>query len=629
MNSSTTLSGNVSDEPNTQTTRASARPLRVQMLGGSRVGKTCLVAGLALLNDESGGQTFVLPTDDETKQVFHRLRESLASGHWPSKTSMVNTLSMAVIRGNKRVDVQLVDFAGENFSDAMERGNSTEQAKAIQSQVEKADLLLILLDGAIVDQRARLDGTALIQAVFERMNADEIHNLETIVVLTKRDLCINTPMQSGKDLEQVVANQAPGLATFLTTQDVATHYIPISVCGPGGRSESGDPVFEEMNPEGYDDLFEALFSRGARKRARRLKWVIASAILAVVLLAGFVQMRNQGIKEEGETIAKTETEIGELPQNVAPDNKQKLKDRYTAEFATAQKNIEASGNTQSIDNELDKFKEMAPQHRVIVSALWEDLMKHADRRKEQLRYEYVLNSEKLGDGDLVKVIGDYLRAFPKGQHSEEVIGKLNDINRARYLTARGNVKAIPVTTAAALSQKKDAITVFLRDHGMELNDDDKASITSARDIASELLAPRQYHCKLIRTSGLDTPRDHGVKIYIADELIADFNDSGDVREKSWNRDFTVSWNAGQSIRIVLSNYDTIDQDMAYFEDRTPVAITIFTGKRKPTRYGTTGNLFGTDFNTTKPEFQIEFSCEELPNEKLKTIADYLLPGDAW
>ena len=121
---------------------------------------------------------------------------------------------------------------------------------------------------------------------------------------------------------------------------------------------------------------------------------------------------------------------------------------------------------------------------------------------------------------------------------------------------------------------------------MELSGDEKASIASARDIASELLAPRQYQCKLIRTSRLDTPRDHGVNIYIADELIANYDDSGDVREKSWNRDFTVSWNAGQPIRIVLSNYDGFDQDMAYFENRTPMAITILSGTSKPTRYGT-------------------------------------------
>ena len=164
---------------------------------------------------------------------------------------------------------------------------------------------------------------------------------------------------------------------------------------------------------------------------------------------------------------------------------------------------------------------------------------------------------------------------------------------------------------------------------MELSGDEKASIASARDIASELLAPRQYQCKLIRTSRLDTPRDHGVNIYIADELIANYDDSGDVREKSWNRDFTVSWNAGQPIRIVLSNYDGFDQDMAYFENRTPMAITILSGTSKPTRYGTRSNLFGEDFNITTPEFPIEFSCQELSSDKLKVIANYLLPRDAW
>ena len=99
------------------------RPVRIQMLGESGVGKTCFLAGLALLNEQTGGRSFVLPTDDKTKAVFDRLRETLVKGRWPSKTSIVEELSFVVDRGARRVEVRLNDFAGESFTDAMKRGS--------------------------------------------------------------------------------------------------------------------------------------------------------------------------------------------------------------------------------------------------------------------------------------------------------------------------------------------------------------------------------------------------------------------------------------------------------------------------------------------------------------------------
>jgi len=105
----------------TETNRHSTHSIRVQMLGGSGVGKTCFMAGLALLNEQSDGRTFVLPTDDTTKAVFDSLRMTLSSGSWPQKTSIARALSFAITRHQKRIDIQLSDFAGESFSDSMLR----------------------------------------------------------------------------------------------------------------------------------------------------------------------------------------------------------------------------------------------------------------------------------------------------------------------------------------------------------------------------------------------------------------------------------------------------------------------------------------------------------------------------
>lgn len=211
--------------------------------------------------------------------------------------------------------------------------------------------------------------------------------------------------------------------------------------------------------------------------------------------------------------------------------------------------------------------------------------------------------------------------------------KLNDINQARYLTARGKVRNIPVTSATALRNKKEAIEKFLEDYGNKLDDEERSAISAASNIATALITPRQYHCKLVRTKGLDQASHHGVQISVDGTKIAKFDDSGDVREKNWNRDFVVTWKAGRPISIRLFTNGGADwlyyQDMAYFENNAPIAITLLAKSSEPSRYATTGKWLGVDFPRTRPPFRIEFTCTELSTEDLKIISDCILPGGKW
>ncbi|MFN9344192.1 MAG: TRAFAC clade GTPase domain-containing protein, partial [Planctomycetota bacterium] len=126
--------------------------IRVQLLGGSKAGKTCFIAGLALLNEQSDGETFVLVNDQnsETMAVFNELRQTLSRGRWPAKTSMPSSLRFALkgaanfgpIRKPLRANVQLTDFSGESFTDAMQRGDDNEAALQVRQMLANADFLM-------------------------------------------------------------------------------------------------------------------------------------------------------------------------------------------------------------------------------------------------------------------------------------------------------------------------------------------------------------------------------------------------------------------------------------------------------------------------------------------------------
>lgn len=628
MNPSTETAVNRDEEISSLSRKRSASTFRIQMLGGSGVGKTCFLAGLALLNEQSDGQSFVLPTDDATKAVFETLRETLSKGKWPAKTTIVDVLSFTVFRGTRRIDVRLSDFAGESFSDAMKRGNTSEAAMQIRSLVSDADMLLVLLDGAAVDRGTDFSGASLIQGVFERIGAEGRGDLDVAVVLTKSDLCVNVPIRTSDDLKQIVQDRVPDLARFLEEHRIQTAWIPVSVCGPDATDESGSPIYASLSPQGYETIFEQSFRRRNVSRNRRFKLIAAIAGLTLVLGVGGLLHRAHKEAEQAADIADPNIQIWTI-QPVSPANEQRLRERYAARFEKLEKAIEASGNDESIQLVLKQANNFPETHERLVEPGLSKLRAKAAMRKEQLLHQAVINCQQLGTGDCVPLIGRYLSEFPDGPNADDLRKQLGNIKTERYLTARGHVKAVPVTSTEALKQKIAAITEFLRDYDQDLPEEQKAAITGARDIAAELITSRQYHCKLIRTSGMDTPRDHGVEIFIDRDRIANYDESGDVSEKNWNQEFTLTWQPGQQIQAKLVNYDTRDQDMAYFENNTPLAIVLLAGEQTPSRYATTDKWGGTDFTLTRPKFKIKFECRELPPEKLQIISDYLLPGDKW
>jgi hypothetical protein len=606
----------------------SSATVRTQMLGESGVGKTCFLAGLALLNEQTDGHSFVLPTDNATKAVFDKLRDTLKDGRWPAKTSIVDELSFAIIRGRSRVDVQLSDFAGESFTDSMKRGNASEAAHQIQALISDADLLIVLLDGGAVDRKQDFTGAPLIQAVFERISTEGSGDLEAAVVLTKSDLCLNTPINTSDDLKRLVHDRAPDLSRFLQEQGLHTQWIPLSVCGPNATDESGSPIYASLAPQGYEAIFEQLFRRHNRPRNRRIRLWAAAAVFVLLMGIASVILRGQQVENQRQRIADRSIPTAEVAVTVSSENEPALRERYDEDFAKAKEDIEASGNIESIDLVLKRFEKVPATHESLVARSLERIRSQARDRKEQLLHKRIIDCQQLQTGDCAPLIEMYLIEFPDGPHADDMRLMLDNINQARYLTARGQVKAVPVTSTEALRKKIAAITDFLKDYGQLIDADEKLVIAAARDIASQLVTPRQYHCKLLRTSGIDGPRDHGVKILVNREQIANFDDSGDVTEKNWSREFTVDWLSGKPIQIVLVNYDGFNHDMAYFENDSPVAIVLLAGTNSPSRYST-GMFASQDFTKTRPPFKIAFECEELPPEKLKVISDYLLPGDKW
>lgn len=608
--------------------------VRVQMLGGSGVGKTCFLAGLALLNEQSDGHTFVLPVGSRTTAIFDQLRETLEGGQWPCKTSIVDKLTFSIQNGCHRVDVALADFAGEGFSDAMKRGDESEAAKQVKTLVGNADVLLILLDGAAVDRNQDFAGSPLIKAVFERMESNDLEErgnkeLEAAVILTKKDLCIDQAVTTAEDLQSLVENREPDLSRYLRERNIRTQWIPISVCGSGATDSLGTPIYEKLAPEGYDAIFSMLFRRRLRPLKRRFGIVLSC--VALLILMGLSWIYHTAVQLDAETalIMNPQTALADLPERVFEDNRIALRERLRQEIQAAKLEMDNAGGVSTVEYALKPMQNLPDAQRSLVESELIALESHAKERIEQLLYQQVVDCLTLQHGNCEPSIAEYLREFPQGAHADELREELESIQWGKYLTARGNVKSISVQSPSGLRARADAISNFLQDHGSLVSVEEKDAMTQARDLAVQFLTELQYNCTLVRTSGMDTPRDHGVEISLDSQRILTCNNSGDVTEKSWNRDFTLSWSAGQNLEVDLVNFDLRNQDMAYFGSDSPFAIVILARENAPRRYATTEKWGGTDFTQSRPPFLVEFKCRELPQAKLDVISDYLYPGEKW
>jgi len=488
---------------------------------------------------------------------------------------------------------------------------------------------MVLLDGAVVDRGSDFAGAPLIQAVFERISAEGSGDLDAAVVLTKSDLCTSMPMTAGDNLRKVVETRDPDLARFLGEQGIQIQWVPVSVCGPDATDDSGLPIYASLAPQGYETIFDQLFRRSNRPRNRLFKRIAAALVLMLFLVSAWTILRAQQVRTQSDKIRDPAYPLQQLSGDIKLPNETLFRERYEKKFAKAKKDIDECGNVKSIDRVLREFDQIPPAQAPLVAIGLAQLESHASVRKEQVLHKAVVDCQQLRTGDCAALIGKYLSEFPNGPNANDLRKMLDDINLARYLTARGQVKAIPVTSTAALRQKIVAITKFLKDYDQLLKPAEKTAISVARDTATDLLVSRDYHCTLIRTSGMDTARDHGVQIYVNRKRIANYNDSGDVSEKNWNRSFTINWQSGHNIQVKLVNYDGRDQEMAYFDNNTPIAIVLLARESDPSRYATTTKYFGTDFTKSRPPFKIKFNCRELPPAKLKVITDYLLPGDKW
>lgn len=618
---------------------SAAQPhLRVQMIGGPTVGKTSFVGALALLAEQPNNDYFVTPIDSATKRRFEELRTSFHQGQWPAKTSHSAPIQFRIYHGQQSVMVQLEDFAGEAFVAAMQHGDEGEASQRVETLTEAADMLLLMMDGGKLDSGETIASQPLIQALAQRRNASSASTTTSIevpvaVLVTKADLARKSDMRTPQAARNRVTQRVPEVVRFLRTHFRPVVWIPLSVCGFSQQDESlatqvsdsagAAPQTIRFIPTGFEQLFAFWLSLVEPPRTRKRPMIAVSLIGLVLLAAVAFYYHSREIAEQRQRIANPTARLQDLPPAVAEVNRPAYRQRIREALVQASEDLRGARSENEVETILGRFSDLPAAAEHLAHEELTALQLQGTRKQEELSFARVQDAAASQDvAALQQMIREYLQRFPDGQQAEHARRLLASEAERRRLQAREAIKAIVVWDNASLQRKLQRITEYLHDWENAITPSERASIELAVVAARRMLEPHGYQVTLVRTAGLDRPREHGVRITVGGVEAARFDDSGSVSEKVWNRTFSVQWQLGMKVNVTLLNYRFRNSEIATIESRGPMAILMFARTNTATRYSDS-------FASIRPPVQVQFRCELLDDQTLEAVEAWIYPGSSW
>ena len=283
-------------------------PIKVCLLGASGAGKTCFIAGLAVLSEPDRASIItVLHDNKSTADYLDSLQDTLRSGQWPPPNNATFILDMTVIVEGRAIDLRIVDYPGEDFTGAL-RTLDIAEIDELYRFSKQAQIFLLLFsphrdlaaDDAdtatktlIARQRAHLQAITQVWKERELGTPSEdkrSHPVELGLVVTQ---CDRVPgLTSPRAAKEFFKSRAPNLASRLTDLAVSADFFGISVLGRPAEGDStqitttNSPPPEQLDPFGYESLFRWIRDYQDRHRMRRLRpRLVGGAISAVALLA--------------------------------------------------------------------------------------------------------------------------------------------------------------------------------------------------------------------------------------------------------------------------------------------------------------------------------------------------------
>lgn len=636
------------------------RQIKVCILGAKGAGKTCFLAGLAVLSEPNRKSIITAIHDDpKTADYLDSLQATLRAGAWPPPTTATVILDMTVMVEGAAVDLRVVDYAGEDFTGAL-RTLDRKSVEELYQFTRDADVFLLLFaphrdlvdDGAadkaqslIERQRAHLQAVAQVWREKVGHGQERTFNprMEVGLVVTQ---CDRVPgLDSPRMARNYLREHAPHLIERLADLSSAVECFAVSAIGPPGSTAGeadadphGSPP-SAIHPFGYEPLFRWIRGHEARKSLWRKPWAwgLTAAIALGVIAIPFVDrgIRSANVVAVLNDPALTDGEKAERLSGWITEGASKQRDEFfrqvlrrlddRLERATTEEEFErlrqesealAARDTQTFRPQFRSFRErvLEQQRKSLFTSL-------EDRFQAQPLPPGFLDDARR-----------FVETYRSGDDVEGVRRMLIELVDKAMQQRRDTIKGMPLASSGQIAAKASAILEFAREYERQLPEEEVKGMRRAAEIARLASQRGQWEVALKRSGGLTTPYWQTVIVSSRRNAqpIHEFNGAGDaaIIDKTWSASSaTFGWQAGEPLRVELKIEGRLsDVPIGYLDDNSQMAIRIFAGRRslnvEPGAESYVADPY-VEFRLKKP------GGEELTRDDWQAIEDFILPGSRW
>ena len=632
-------------------------PIKVCLLGASGAGKTCFIAGLAVLSEPDRASIItVLHDNKSTADYLDSLQDTLRSGQWPPPNNATFILDMTVIVEGRAIDLRIVDYPGEDFTGAL-RTLDIAEIDELYRFSKQAQIFLLLFsphrdlaaDDAdtatktlIARQRAHLQAITQVWKDRELGTPGEdkrSHPVELGLVLTQ---CDRVPgLTSPRAAKKFFKSRAPNLASRLTDLAVSADFFGISVLGRPAEGDStqitttNSPPPEQLDPFGYESLFRWIRDYQDRHRMRRLRpRLVGGAISAVALLAiSFVLWKSHSDHVRAvltsdrppvEIIAETSGWL------LDPTTRRLRMDLIRATLQRLTDDVERASTP-------DEFERLDTELAKLNSADTETVHVQVSTLKQNLgtRTRYVLLMALKEDFqstprplDFQSRCSSFVDRYQSGDEVDAVRRMLHEIGNEQLAVNRARLRGMPTRDSLDIAAKARQIIEFVNENDSTLAPEEASRMRRAADLARSFSERKNWKVAIKKSGGLTDEYAHlvllGNKKLGSQELyVFDGVATGSTKDKVWATDPAVfSWQSGEPITVTLRARGTVFGGwVAYQADDSSLAIGSLVGRR---------NLLpraGYEAYVRNP--YVVFEVENLSSSDWEAVKAYISPGSDW
>ena len=620
------------------------KPIRVCILGSEGAGKTCFLAGLAIVGEPNGSSSLtVTPKDSTTAATLGELSQTLRRGEWPPATNMTTVLTIRIAIDSDVIELVLVDYPGEDFREAL-RTLRHDQIEALKRHLDEADAILLLFDpksdllhsnltqdDLIERQMAHLQAiTGIADERLQKATSPLRRHLDLGIVITKAYMVES--LHSREDAKLFFRHHAPELDRRLQSHATHVDYFAVSAIGPQPLStasaSSSRSTGNPPRPFGYEELFRWVRARQRWRANQKMRFGAMVATIAVVALGlGYLVTTSYQQRQDLSILNSPHRSVmDKLEATRSISDPYVLRERsklLEAEISRLKTEMEQATSEESLLNlktQIGQLQEASPGVRA--SGL-KDLHNQTVARLENLRFTQVKDAFDQKKQNVDGLATRYLTDFPNGPNAQTIRSILQQIRASEEYNARKQIKAIRISDIPTLRTKCERILEYLEKYKPDPKDDEAVRMRRAAELGNRFTIQNAYTVSLKRSGGFRDSRYQGVRLIVRDKQLEEHLSAGASRDVTWEKPpLILQWQAGESIKIVLRDLEYVDEDVAWSEDRSPLAFRLL-GRRQIL------DQFAGNWKDRCDEAYIEFTIDEIPTSDWDMIAEYLEPGEAW